>query len=25
VLLTYGRLSEDEQVKVAGDVVSMWR
>ena len=25
VLLTYGRLSEDEQVAVAGDVVSMWR
>jgi cytochrome P450 len=25
VLLTYGRLSEDEQVKVAGDVVGMWR
>ncbi len=24
VLLTYGRLSEDDQVKVAGDVVSMW-
>jgi cytochrome P450 len=25
VLLTYGRLSEDEQVQVAGDVVGMWR
>jgi cytochrome P450 len=25
VLLTYGRLSEDEQVKVAGDIVSMWQ
>jgi cytochrome P450 len=25
VLLTYGRLSEAEQVSVAGDVVSMWR
>jgi cytochrome P450 len=25
VLLTYGRLSEDEQVSVAGDIVSMWR
>jgi cytochrome P450 len=25
VLLTYGRLSEDEQVSVAGDVVNMWQ
>ena len=25
MLLTYGRLSEDEQVKVAGDVVNMWQ
>jgi cytochrome P450 len=25
VLLTYGRLSDDEQVAVAHDVVSMWR
>jgi cytochrome P450 len=25
VLLTYGRLSEDDQVKVAGDVVNMWQ
>ena len=25
VLLTYGRLSEDEQVQVAGDVVGMWQ
>ena len=25
MLLTYGRLSEDEQVDVAGDVVAMWR
>ncbi|MGD9796215.1 MAG: cytochrome P450 [Acidimicrobiia bacterium] len=25
VLLTYGRLSEAEQVRVAGDIVSMWQ
>src|SRR5437588_664641 len=25
VLLTYGRLSEDEQVATARDVVAMWR
>jgi cytochrome P450 len=25
VLLTYGRLSEDDQVMVAGDIVGMWK
>ncbi|MGD9796216.1 MAG: cytochrome P450, partial [Acidimicrobiia bacterium] len=25
VLLTYGKLTEEEQVRVAGDVVSMWQ
>ena len=25
MLLTYGRLSEEEQVQVAGDVVGMWQ